>query len=910
MAQPQWITAAGSLGTIPEGIFYQVPINAVATDKDVFFKIIAGQLPTGIQITSSGVIEGVPRSILNIQGVPTEVAEDVISKFAIRAYTTKIIDGATVVDRFADRTFTITVTGQDSPDFVTPPGNVGTYYDGSPVDIQIEFTDRDPDEQIQIRVLTGELPPGLTLSNTGLISGIIEPLTGVSGTAVAGYDRSPYAEFPFDFSTRSASKNYQFGLEISDGKQSDVRVFEIFVYSKDSMSADANDSTPVLDSEGNIIAWKDGLLSADNTFITADVSPVRTPILLTPPGDLGRVRSDNFFAFKFNAVDFDGDPIEYEITVGAGIGFDAAILPNTPGSYDFAGEGFDRGTFSLPPGLTINPETGWFYGYIPDQGATESTYRFAVRVKKAQDPSVISDFYYFTVTIVGAVETDVVWLTNSDLGTINNGAASTLSVQAVNTGSRELAYRLASGSNSKLPQGLTLQPTGNITGRVSFNTFALDGGNTTFDVDSRTRNVTQPTTFDMVYQFTVNAFAPAAEQPGYQVSAISISNGGSGYTSTPTITLSAPPNTVDAVQATVGPITISNGVIVAIAVGNQGRGYITPPVVTITGGGGGGATATSQIRIVDIVNVVSVFKTFSLRVNRAFNKPYQGLYIKAMPPENDRALIGQLTQNQDIIPSSLVYRADDPNFGVSKSVVYDHAFGLNAAALEKYVESLDLNHYWKKLTLGKIEVAQARNAAGEVIYEAVYSRVVGEAVNNKGESVNKQVKLPYPVVNDRGETVNVVYPNSLVNMRDQVIDVVGQISPLLPAWMTSKQQDGRVLGFTPAWVIAYVKPGQGDRVVYNIQQKFGDQLNLVDFKADRYEIDRRMTYAWNPLDNGTFDGIWEPAPPAATTFDTRLNPMGTYFDGGSTTFITPANTYAVTDRFDKYVLFPKTNILG
>jgi hypothetical protein len=119
-----------------------------------------------------------------------------------------------------------------------------------------------------------------------------------------------------------------------------------------------------------------------------------------------------------------------------------------------------------------------------------------------------------------------------------------------------------------------------------------------------------------------------------------------------------------------------------------------------------------------------------------------------------------------------------------------------------------------------------------------------------------------------------------------------------------------VLGFTPAWVIAYVKPGEGDRVVYNIQQRFGDQLNLVDFKADRYEIDRRMTYAWNPLDNGTFDGIWEPAPPAATTFDTRLGPMGTYFDGGSTTFITPANTYAVTDRFDKYVLFPKTNILG
>jgi hypothetical protein len=374
--------------------------------------------------------------------------------------------------------------------------------------------------------------------------------------------------------------------------------------------------------------------------------------------------------------------------------------------------------------------------------------------------------------------------------------------------------------------------------------------------------------------------------------------------------LSAPPNTADAVQATVGPITIVDGVIISIAVGNQGRGYITPPTVTITGGGGVGATATSQIRIVDIVNVVSVFRTFSIRVNRVFDEPYQGLYIKAMPPENDRELISQLIQNQDIIPQNLVYRADDPNFGVAKSVVYDHAFGLNAASLETYVESLNLNHYWKRLTLGQIEVAQARNADGEIIYEAVYSRVIGESVNDKGESVSKELKLPYPVVNDQGETVDVVYPNSLVNMRDQVVDVVGQISPMLPAWMISKQNDGRVLGFTPAWVIAYVNPGEGARVVYNIKQQFGDQLNLVDFKADRYEIDRRMTYAWEPYDDSVESGRWIPSPPAATTFDTNLNAIGTYFDGGSTTFITPANTTTTTDRFDKYVLFPKTNILG
>ena len=449
VAQPTWITPAGSLGVIPEGIFYSTPVVATAGTDDVFFRLIAGELPDGIQVTENGQLEGVPKNVIKVQGVPQQVSSDVTSRFAIRAYT-KNPNGT--VARIADRTFTVTVTGQDVPDFVTPAGNVGTYYDGSEASIQIQFSDSDPDDRVTIRLLAGSLPEGLVLNpRTGLISGVIAPLVGPPGTAQAGYDATEYSAYPFDFSTRSLSRNYQFTLEISDGKQSNIRTFEIYVYSRDSMSADTTDFT------------------ADNTFITADVVPTRTPILLTPAGDLGRVRADNFYAFKFNAIDFDGDPVEYSVTIGPGVGFDATDAP-------FDTVGFDRGTFALPPGLTINPDTGWFYGYIPDQGATELTYRFAIRVFKANNPTIISPYYYFTITITGDVDAEVIWLTEPDLGVINNGAISTLSVAAVNTGGRALQYRLASGTNSKLPQGLTLLPSGNIVGRVSFNTFAIDGG--------------------------------------------------------------------------------------------------------------------------------------------------------------------------------------------------------------------------------------------------------------------------------------------------------------------------------------------------------------------------------------------------------------------------------------------------
>jgi len=119
-------------------------------------------------------------------------------------------------------------------------------------------------------------------------------------------------------------------------------------------------------------------------------------------------------------------------------------------------------------------------------------------------------------------------------------------------------------------------------------------------------------------------------------------------------------------------------------------------------------------------------------------------------------------------------------------------------------------------------------------------------VNNEGESVGKQVTLAFPI--DAGESteIAVVYPNSLVDMRDQVIDTVGQISNLLPTWMLSKQANGRVLGFTPAWVIAYTKPGQANRIAYYIRTQFGQQLNLIDFEVDRYEVDRALTKNWDP----------------------------------------------------------------
>ena len=342
----------------------------------------------------------------------------------------------------------------------------------------------------------------------------------------------------------------------------------------------------------------------------------------------------------------------------------------------------------------------------------------------------------------------------------------------------------------------------------------------------------------------------------------------------PTIEFSTPIG-ASALQAQAGNVTVSGGVITAVEVADPGDGYTSPATVTVTQGfGGSGANLSAVMQVSGTRDVVSVFRTCSIRVFRRYNRPYQNLYIRAMPPPADRSLIDQLLDNQSIIVPEYLYRPADPNFGKSRQVTYYHAFGLAPDSLDRYVASLYENHYYKNLTLGEIQTAQAIDpVTGEVVYEVVYSKIIDNLVNDAGQSVSKIVNLAYPIIDPITQApITQVYPNSLVNMRNQVIDVVGQISIELPLWMTSKQSNGRVLGFTPAWVICYTKPERSNQIAYYIGRFYGEQLNRVDFGVDRYILDRTLSRNWD-----TDTQRWTPAA-NLTTFD-RFNTGGNVFVG-------------------------------
>ena len=132
-AQPVWITPPGSLGTVPEGTFYSVPLIATEADPGdpLYFEVIAGTLPTGIECSINGILQGVPAATIEPGQEVITVGLNVTSKFAVRAYTKKTVGPVTVINRLADRTFTLTVAGQNAPQWITPPGVLGEYFDGS-----------------------------------------------------------------------------------------------------------------------------------------------------------------------------------------------------------------------------------------------------------------------------------------------------------------------------------------------------------------------------------------------------------------------------------------------------------------------------------------------------------------------------------------------------------------------------------------------------------------------------------------------------------------------------------------------------------------------------------------------------------------------------------------------------------
>jgi hypothetical protein len=384
--------------------------------------MIAGSLPAGMQVTTDGLLTG----------TPAEVAKRTLYTFVVRA---------TAGTAITDRTFSLDVQGSDAPTFTTASGqlqlddstSVGLYWviDGSSVSLQMQATDSDTraGQSLVYEIVQGSLPPGVTMSKSGLISGTVQLTDDQRYGERGGYDGSGN-EDEFDgiydrtVTTKSISKNFDFIVRVSDGTSFVEQNNSIFVYSADfwrvSNTAITIDATEI-----------------DGSPLTMDLSANRRPVFRTG-SDLGTFRHDNALVVKIDVEDFDplqGD-LEYSIQSG-----------------------------SLPAGVSIDVNSGELYGQLARQSAVETTYTFTVRANRVVSTGVnVFTDQQFTMKVIGEIDIGIAFTTPTVIGTLTADIPSILSIEAVaKFPNRILSYTLTSGS---LPPGITLSSQGNLIGTV------------------------------------------------------------------------------------------------------------------------------------------------------------------------------------------------------------------------------------------------------------------------------------------------------------------------------------------------------------------------------------------------------------------------------------------------------------
>lgn len=823
MAQPIWNTPTGSIGTFPATIpmLFQLSSSVVSPATSLTYTLLSGILPSGLSISTTGLISG----------TPSLVTTDTTSTFTVR-----VTDN---LSNLRDRTFSITLSGVAIPEFTTPAGSILSTLDSVWIELPIEYSNPDNTNEIIIELQEGLLPPGLEINPAGLIRGYANPpivnvtLNQVQTNATITdsvsnlitctntnqftigrpivFTNTAFGDiaegdtyyiktinssttftiaatqngdiFPLASATGSMTvtlpaisvgqptiRTYSFVLRLSSNLGSDTATYNITVI---------NQNTPV--SQGGPGNTPNSRIPAilntrPRSFIITDNDPYRgyyilPPISPTVNAFIGTIRSGEYFTFKIIGYDFDGSSLTYEY-------------------------------IGLPADLTGNTETGWITGTPTLNSTGLSTFNFAVNVYKTDNNSIFTTNFNFSYNLSNEITDTVIWSTPSYLGSIFNSTISTLNVFAV--ADTALSYRITSGA---LPPNLILLSNGEITGRVA---------------DQPTDTLLEQNA-ETLFTFTIQAYSPlypvVQSSKTFRVTVLQ------EYTQpTDTLYIKAAPSINDR--------TILNTLL------------------------------TSETLIPEAM----VYRPNDIYFGKSTSIIYEHVYgIYASAIDQYLAAVTQNHYWRNITLGEIKTAVAKNSLGeIIYEVVYSEVIDnlINPAGV-----SIQQEIYWPRpidLSLGPWYTSVTD------IYTS-YATVLGQDYYTSLTPGYAQTLYPNSLFNMRNRVGQVV---------GQEYD-----SRLLPLWMTSQQSNGGTLGYTQAWVICYTKPRiivDGDALTYaefeatglkrtdyfsyaelikdNINTDWPYTLNQINFRIDRFSVDKSETYnydknltppAWTGLPSAT-----------------------------------------------------------
>jgi len=782
-----WQTPAGNLGTFPERIIVEIPLAATSTIGSVNYKIIAGKLPTGLRLSGN-----------LIKGSPVEVNKFTTSKFVIRAS-----DGTDI----EDRTFSISVDGSDSPEWITKEGflNVGqgeNYFVLDNAYVNFRLSAIDPDitagDKLEFYQIStgGQLPPGLSLSKDGVISGFTDPIfsveynnrTGAYDTA--GFDISPldvyqaksngfdtffYDTFTYDYSEESTtprrlSRAYTFVVAVSDGVHEVRRIFKIWVVTEEFLKSDNN------------------IIQIDTNLFRADNSAFRSPIWITE-SHLGRFRANNFITIYLDVY----DPPSLPGTMSY------FLLDRNPGTYRIKETGqTTQGNYELSgdvPSFKYNLRDNWSASFTYNAGD-------AVIYSDADDSTIVNRTWVCLVKNKNVEPTEGIYWTKLNVSVAD---------QTFTIVNQSLWETVEPETVSRIPQGMTLDNlTGEIAGRVGYQraiskryqftmraiNFPPELASTTFQIvgDWNSNTTYQDGEVvryqDLIYiclrtnrnilPINVEFWEPlvSTSEKTFVLDIVGEIESSILWI-TDTDIGSIKPNQPSLLFVQAEGLNKKSSIVYELESGQLPPGLFLSATGTIQGkvkqfsdANGPGLTRfyetasddsssertftttfdqsqTSfnrkfkfKIKARDTANFSESVREFVITIISDNTKTFANLYLKAFPNKAKRLEWYNFITDLNIFRSSEVYRYGDKNFGVQTELKVLLFGGIESVEAVKYVQAMSRNHYRKQLRFGNIKYALGKNLnTQETLYEVIYIEIVDEYEKN-GKSISSVIELP------------------------------------------------------------------------------------------------------------------------------------------------------------------------
>jgi len=234
-----------------------------------------------------------------------------------------------------------------------------------------------------------------------------------------------------------------------------------------------------------------------------------------------------------------------------------------------------------------------------------------------------------------------------------------------------------------------------------------------------------------------------------------------------------------------------------------------------------------------------------------------------------------------ILTREVLFRPGDPNFGAVDQLELYVVSGLNTQAFDEsgnaatMVEILKDYHKRMYLTYGPLTYAPVYDPSGSYICDVIYFSLVDPQAKAGGFNADGSEHVltlpqshPYdPDLWDAQTGESRFYPNSLGNAREDLISTVdGRLGfglageEGMPMWMrtTSNPRNTNLKprGYTPAIILAYVKPGKGLQVSNQLALRgLTKQFQGRELILDRYYVSNSLIAALTTFDDNltTFD---------------------------------------------------------